>query len=344
MTALPPLSGGAPAPVAPEDPDLNRRPRRSPALTVLQAGATVARVLPPSWSRGLAEATAVIVSRGAQLAARPNAMAERRRMVARHLRRVYGPGVDQRRLSRGVDEAFASYGRYWAESLRLGTLAPERIHAGARYEGYEHLEAARAAGRGAIFALPHLGGWEWCGSDLAGRGHPMSVVVERLEPPDVFEWFLAFRERLGMQVIPAGPGAAAACTQALADNHVLCLVSDRVVGGASAVEVDFFGERTQLPAGPATLALRTGAVLLPCAVYFGASPDDHLGFIRPPVDLQRRGRLRDDVVAGTQVLAHEFESLIRRAPTQWHLMQPNWPSDLDGKVPPRPWARRQVAS
>ena len=95
-------------------------------------------------------------------------------------------------------------------------------------------------------------------------------MVEALEPPDVFEWFVGFRERLGMRVITTGPGAAAACTRALADNHLLCLLCDRLVGGAAGIEVEFFGERTLLPAGPVTLALRTGATLLPCAVYFGS--------------------------------------------------------------------------
>jgi KDO2-lipid IV(A) lauroyltransferase len=94
------------------------------------------------------------------------------------------------------------------------------------------------------------------------------------------------------------------------------------------VEVEFFGERLLLPAGPVTLALRTGAALLPCAVYFETGANRRVGFIRPPLQLPRRGRLRDDVQRGTQLLAVELEALIARAPTQWHLMQPNWPSDL----------------
>jgi phosphatidylinositol dimannoside acyltransferase len=271
-------------------------------------------------------------------------MSPRRQMVERHLRRVYGPDVDGRRLSRLVDQAFASYARYWAETLRLPGLPREEVMAGAQYEGYEHLEAARAAGRGAILALPHLGGWEWCGTDLGLRGNPMNVVVERLEPADVFEWFVSLREGLGMRVIPAGNGAAAACAQALNGNQVLCLLADRVVGGAGTVDVNFFGERTRLPAGPVTLALRTGAALLPCAVYFGSRPDDHLGVFRPPLLIERRGRLREDVTAGTEQLAREFEGLIRRAPTQWHLMQPNWPSDGQEPARPRPGASSQVAS
>ena len=88
------------------------------------------------------------------------------------------------------------------------------------------------------------------------------------------------------------------------------------------------GERTTLPAGPATLALRTGAALLPVAVYFGPGRG-HQGVVRSPVATSRAGTLRDDIARITQSLAHEFEILIRAAPEQWHLLQPNWPSDRE---------------
>jgi KDO2-lipid IV(A) lauroyltransferase len=254
-------------------------------------------------------------------------MAQRRRMVQRHLRRVYGRSVGPWEMTRLVDDTFASYARYWAESLRLPTLSPAEIEAGMTYDGFDHLRQASDLGRGTILALPHLGGWEWGGTHIAQCGFPISVVVERLDPPEVFDWFVGFRESLGMNVIPVGAGAAARCAAALKDNHMLCLLSDRLVGDSTGVEVDFFGEVTQLPAGPATLALRTGATLLPCAVYFGRRSNQHTAVVKPPLTLERSGRLRDDVQKLTQALAHEFEDLIRRAPTQWHLMQPNWPSD-----------------
>jgi KDO2-lipid IV(A) lauroyltransferase len=302
------------------------------ALTAYRTGSTAAALLPEPISRGLAEGVGLLAARLPFTPGPLEGVARRRRLAARHLRRVYGPQLSPEELDRRVDEAFASYGRYWAESLRLPNVPPARILAGIMYDGLEYILAGRAAGRGTILALPHLGGWEWAGSQLAISGHPISVVVEPLEPPDVSEWFVSFRRRLGMQVITAGPGAAAACTRALADNHLLCLLCDRLVSGAAGAEVEFFGERTLLPAGPVTLALRTGATLLPCAVYFGRGADEHVGAVRPPLQLSRQGRLRDDVQAWTQVLAGEFEYLIRRAPTQWHLMQPNWPSDyLDGQ-------------
>ena len=288
-----------------------------------------AAVLPARMTRGVGERTAVLAAHLPVSSGRFAGPGRRRQLVASHLRRVYGPDLPPRELDRRVDEAFASYGRYWAECMQLRSLGPAQISAGMTYEGLENIVAGEEAGRGTILAVAHLGGWDWGGSDLARTGHPISVVVEELEPPEMFRWFASFRERLGMHVIPMGPHAAAACSQALAANQLLCLLCDRIVGDAAAVEVEFFGERTMMPAGPAVLALRTGAVLLPAVVYFGPKLNQHVGVIRPALDLRRQGRLRDDVQTVTQHIARELEGLIRRAPTQWHLMHPNWPSDHD---------------
>jgi KDO2-lipid IV(A) lauroyltransferase len=239
---------------------------------------------------------------------------------------AYGRPLSGRVLNKLVDEVFAWYGRYWADSLRLPSLTGDQIRAGIAYDGHDRIMAGIEAGRGTILALPHLGGWEWAGTHLA-LDHPISVVVERLQPPDLFDWFVAFREQLGMRVIPIGPHAAAQCVKALSENHILCLLSDRAVGDAACVDVDFFGESTRIPAGPATLALRTGAVLLPAAVYFDAPGADHLGFVREPIPCERSGRLRTDVQRATQRLVEDFEYLIQRAPTQWHMLQPIWPGD-----------------
>ena len=263
---------------------------------------------------------------------RRRSLIERRKMVARHLGRALGSagGGD---LEVAVDDAFASYARYWAESLRLPGTSPEKIDAGMSWEGIGRISRAVDDGRGAILALPHLGGWEWGGFWMVQQGFAMTVVVEALEPPELFEWFAGFRRSLGMQVVPVGPGAAMAVVRALRAGGVVCLLCDRNVGGAGGVDVDFFGERTELPAGPATLALRTGAALLPSAVYFDGPGNRHRAVVRPEIvpspEVKGAGSaaLRLEVARLTQVLAGELEVLIRRAPTQWHLMQPNWPSD-----------------
>jgi KDO2-lipid IV(A) lauroyltransferase len=249
----------------------------------------------------------------------------RRRMVARHQARVAGRPlgfVEERRLVQAVVE---SYARYWAEAFRLPGLSQEEIDDGFVVDGLHHVDAALAAGNGVILALPHLGGWEWAGAWMSTHGYRMTVVVEPLEPPELFEWFVDLRRALGFTVVPLGADAGAAVLSALRRNEVVCLLCDRDIGGGG-VPVDFFGERTTLPGGPATLALRTGASLLPTAVYF-TDRSGHHGVVRPTLELSREGGLRADVARVTQALADELEVLIRAAPEQWHLLQPNWPSD-----------------
>jgi KDO2-lipid IV(A) lauroyltransferase len=253
-------------------------------------------------------------------------MRDRRAMVERHLRRV-NPSLTGRALRRAAQEAFDSYSRYWVESFRLPHLPAAVVERGFSVDGFHHVEEGLAAGHGVILALPHLGGWEWAGRWMTDQGHRLMVVVEDLENQELFDWFKDLRSRLGMTVVPAGPEAASTVARALKANEVVCLLCDRDIQGGG-VEVEFFGERTTLPGGPAMLAFRTGARVLPVGVYFEDRYNGHHAIVRPPLEVARSGAsLREDVQRVTQSLAHELEALIRRAPEQWHLFQPNWPSD-----------------
>ncbi len=252
-------------------------------------------------------------------------MRNERRMVERHQRRI-SPGLGSLQMQRRVNDAFQSYLRYYLETFRLPSLTAREVDAGFTVEGYGHLERGVAAGKGVIVAMPHVGGWDWAGRWLAQRGHKVSAVVEVLESNEAFEAFLDVRRSQGINVIPLDDNAGVAVAEALRNNHVVCLMSDRDIQ-RNGVEVEFFGERTTAPAGPAFFALRSGAVLLPTAVYFTRRVDGHHTVVRPPLTLTERGRLREDVAVLTQSLITELELLIRRAPEQWHLFSPNWPSD-----------------
>lgn len=281
----------------------------------IKGAAAIARALPEPVAVLSGNALARMMSR---------ATPERRRMAARNLRRV-DPTLRGLRLQRQVSRLFESYGRYWIESFRLPGSSHEEIDRGFIAEGMEHILAARDGGKGAIMALPHLGGWEWAGFWLTQvKEIPVTCVVEQLEPPELFEWFVDLRSSIGMEVVPLGPEAGKATIRALKSNHLLALLCDRDLAG-DGVEVEFFGERTTLPAGPAVLALRTGAPLHPTAIYFDG--DRRRGVVRPALDTTRHGDLRQDIARITQDVAHALEELIREAPEQWHLLQPNWPSD-----------------
>ncbi len=281
-----------------------------------KAAAGLARAVP----RPVASAGARRLGRAAMLLG-----GERRAQVERNLRRV-DPSLNGEPLRQKVRETFESYARYYEESFRLPGTSAADLDAGFTHEGYAHLDAAIAAGHGAIMAMPHLGGWEWSGFWLTQvKGFPVTAVVERLEPPALFEWFVGLRRSFGFEVVALGPEAGTATARALRANHTLALVCDRDLVG-NGPEVEFFGERTTLPGGPATLALRTGASILPTAIYFDGPRSRH-AVVLPPLDTARHGSLRQDVQRVTQDLAYAMETLIRHAPEQWHLLQPNWPSD-----------------
>ena len=180
--------------------------------------------------------------------------------------------MGRREASTRVTAAFDWYARYYLESFQLPGLEASTIDAGFGYEGVDTIERSVRSGVGPILVMPHLGTWEWAAWWLALVPRmKVTAVVEPLEPPEVFEWFTSFRERLGMDIIPVGPDAGGRLVAAIKRGDVVCLLADRDVTGTG-VAVEFFGERTRLPAGPAVLALRTGAPLIPAAVYWGAGP------------------------------------------------------------------------
>jgi KDO2-lipid IV(A) lauroyltransferase len=290
-----------------------------------RAASAVARAVP--------EPVADLAARGIGTAVASLA-GERRRIVERNLRRALGPELHGRELRRTVNEVYRSYARYYIESFRLPGTPTDVVADRFTVEGFEQIPKSVESGIGPILALPHLGGWEWAAFWLALVPKlRVTAVAEALDPPELFDWFTGLRQSLGMNVVPLGPSAGSEVVRALRDRHVVCLLSDRFLAGA-AVEVEFFGERTLLPAGPATLAIRTGAPLMPTAVYFRGN--DHHAIVRPAIPIERQGSFRVDVARVTQALASELELLIRRAPEQWHLLQPNWPSDFAaiGRPPP----------
>ncbi|HUQ63625.1 MAG TPA: phosphatidylinositol mannoside acyltransferase [Acidimicrobiales bacterium] len=270
-----------------------------------------------AWAAGHLPADAVLPLAGvAGTGAYLFSLGGDRELVARNMRRAGAPGATRR--------AFVSYARYWLESLRLWSMSEEEIGADFSIDGQEHIEAAQTQGHGAVLAIPHVGGWDVGGAWLVDQGFPLTVVAEVLEPKEMFEWFVNLRRNVGLTVVPLDSRAGTAVVRTLRANGVVALLCDRDIDGRG-VEVEFFGERTLLPGGPAALALRESSPLLPTAVYFDGK--GHRAVVCPPLEFERQGTLKEDAAALTQLLAYQLERLIRRAPEQWHMFQPNWPSD-----------------
>lgn len=245
----------------------------------------------------------------------------RRAMAERHMRRVLGPEQDASQAATGVFEA---YGRYWAEVLWFSPRNVDRLGARIPVDGVERINAAQAEGRGMILALPHLGNWEVAGSVGIRLGLDLLAVAEALPNRRITDWFVAVRDQFGIEVVLAEKGTRVTrrLLEALSNGAAVALVADRDLTRRG-VEVDFFGETTTLPAGPASLAIRAEVPLLPVAIYF----DDPIGHRITVAEAVPVPEADDPVAIMTQDLARAFEALIRVEPAQWHLLQPNWPSD-----------------
>lgn len=252
----------------------------------------------------------------------------RRSPLADNLEKVLAGGTgdvaDPAVLDRYLTRAMHAYGRYWSEGAKLPAMPRHAVSERIRFvEGGHHLRDAVLAGRGVLLAIPHIGSWEWGGTFLCDIGWPMTAVAERLEPPELFHWFAAKRVQMGLGIVPLDDAAGGAIAKVLRAGGVVGLLSDRDLQH-NGQRVELFGAPTTVPAGPAMLALRTGATLLCAAVYSGPGRDHHV-VVTPPIDTQRRGKFRADVARVTQCVTDELGWLIRRAPEQWHVLQPNWP-------------------
>ncbi len=248
----------------------------------------------------------------------------RRRMVKRHAMRLGAVAGD---LPAAVDHVFAGYGRYWAEAFWVRPRRRHEIEATTTAEGLDLVREAQNEGRGVIFALPHVGNWEFAGPVGESLGLELVAVAEDLENKHIRDWFVRLREQMGIGILLATGSARVMrdLEAVLGRNGGVALLCDRDLKGRG-VPVTFFGEETTLPAGPVSLGLKTGAPVFPVAAYF-TDDGGHRVVVRPRIDLGGEESRSDALRAGTQRLATALEELIRQAPGQWHLLQPNWPSD-----------------
>ncbi len=238
-------------------------------------------------------------------------------------------GAELRAASRAV---MRSYARYYLEAFRMQIIPDERINAGmhVNQENVDLTLEHMKNGRGVIYALPHMGNFEQAGRWIVMQGAgQFTTVAERLEPEAVYEKFLEFRSGLGMEVLPTtgGPHPFGVMAQRLRAGRLVCLVADRDLSDTG-VEVDFFGEKALMPAGPAQLAVQTGAALMPVGCWF-VGPDEWAAHVYDEVPVPAAGSRKEKVAAMTQAMAAAFEDTIRQHPTDWHMLQKLFVADLD---------------
>ena len=256
------------------------------------------------------------------------------RRLESNLERVLGGDVPERALREVSRDGMLSYLRYWCDAFRLPSWSRERVVSRFRAVDEHRLADALALEQGVVAVLPHMGNWDHAGAWACVAHAPLTTVAERLKPESLFDRFVAYREGLGMEVLPlGGEDVVPTLARRLRAGGLVCLLGDRDLtrGG---VEVDFFGARAKMPAGPALLAQSTGAALLPAILWY----DGPLAFARihPEIPVPDLGSREERVAAMTQQVADVFAAGIATHPEDWHMLQRLWLSDLDpGRDPGR---------
>ena len=239
------------------------------------------------------------------------------------------PDASPERLAELSRAGMRSYLRYWMESFRLPAWSAERVKGGFDAKDIHYLTDGIASDQGVVLALPHMANWDLAGAWVTTKLEtPFTTVAERLKPETLYDRFVAYREGLGMEVLPHSGGTAfGTLARRLRDGGLVCLVAERDLS-SSGVEVRFFGEATRMPAGPALLAQQTGALLLPVTLWYDDSPVMR-GQIHPPIEVPETGTRAEKTSVMTQALADAFATGIADHPEDWHMLQRLWLKDLD---------------
>ena len=251
---------------------------------------------------------------------------ERIPLLTSHMRRVLGDNATTAAVDIAVEGMFQSYGRYWAETFWFRPRRKPAISLRVEHVNFAPIYAAQDAGRGIVFAVPHLGNWEVAGIVANEIGSPIVAVAEDLPNEHITKWFVDLRRRFDIEIIlTTDPKLRSKLIRRLKDGGAIALLADRDVTGGG-IDVDFYGAPASVPAGPVVFAELTGASLIPVAAFFSERAG-HRIVVLDEVVLPSGMTRSERVAAGEQLLVESLEKLISMAPQQWHLFQPHWLDD-----------------
>ncbi|MBD3349424.1 MAG: hypothetical protein GF400_09560 [Candidatus Eisenbacteria bacterium] len=273
--------------------------------------------LPPGAAREL----------GAALGSLAYSLGVRRDVTLGHLRRIFGDERSDADLERIARESYRNFGRMTFEYGRFPRLTDELIERTVSLTGEEHLDRALEGGTGAVLVAGHFGNWELAAA-LARLGYPVTFLVGEQHNRLVDGLMNRLREGLGVETVPL-TGSLLGVFRALRKNRIVAMLSDQDAG-RSGVFVEFLGKQASTPYGPARLALKTGAPLLPgMAVRHGK--DRHELVICPPVEPPPEAAGEEEAVRHyTRGYTSVFEDFILRYPEQYFWMHRRWKTRPEG--------------
>jgi lauroyl/myristoyl acyltransferase len=251
--------------------------------------------------------------------------------VIDNMRHVLGPQATDKEIRAVARRSFRNYLKLLVDFARNTDIDPATVEArlepiGVEHldQAFEHLDQAFEHGKGVLLVGTHLGDWEIAGIALANRGYPVSAVSETLGNERINQMAIRSRAARGIQLIPM-EYALKRVYAALRRNEAVGLVVDRPLPREEGVPVEFFGQQISWPAGPAVLALRTGARIV-TGYLIRNQGDDYIGEIFPPLEYDTTDDQDADVQCITQSIVSLQEDVIRRYPDQWFMFRRMWPS------------------
>ena len=248
---------------------------------------------------------------------------DKRANAVRNMAGVLGGGAEPREVRNLAHRAFVNYAKYLIDMMRLTGVSPEELERHVTITGWENFLDARDDGAGLIFFGGHIGNSDLAAAILAGRGFPVNVIAEPLQPPRWDDMVQAARRAVGLKVIPLRSNAIQ-FLRVLRQKEILALLIDRPE--EDGVAVRFFGRTTTVPAGAAALALRANAQIL--GAYIVRSGNQWVAHISPAIPQPETGDPRRDLEALMQSLFDWLEQAIRQHPDQWFMFRPMWPDRL----------------
>jgi KDO2-lipid IV(A) lauroyltransferase len=236
-----------------------------------------------------------------------------------NLSRVF-PEMESAKLEDLLCRGVLSYMRYWMETFRSPDWSRERILSTVTVSNEHLLLDPIKQKTGVVVSLPHAGNWDHAGSYFCIKGARLVTVAEVLKPRELFEKFLAYRQAIGMEVLPLDSRAFPTLMQRARDGKLIALVADRDLS-SSGIDVEFFGGVARMPAGPAIVAIRTGIPLVTAFVsYTDTGIHVDLREILIPSGADEAARVK----ATVQLCADNFADGIKNSPQDWHMMQRIW--------------------
>ena len=231
------------------------------------------------------------------------------------------PELDATQLEFLVNAGIRSSMRYWCDTFRFPSWSKERLISTTVCDNENFLRDPIAEKRGCIVALPHAGNWDHAGAYFCATGIPLTTVAEHLKPEKLFRKFLEYRTAIGMEVLDLNSRSIAVLAQRLRAGKLIALVADRDLS-KNGIPVNFFGKGAQMPAGPALLAIQTGADLITAFVKY---EDVGIRIIfEEAIAVPESGTVPEKAAAMTQVMADRFAKHLAVNTVDWHMMQRIW--------------------